>query len=161
MAKSLLNRSYYDSSSLANRWIRPQARRYTSNYVLCPHSTSSCSAAFSRISGVPLYISTQPVILTGLPSIADSIGDLFIADAGQPFLRVEPRSKPSRKESETFGPMLRTAVVCSGSYGKAVCSQIEHTQQYVIVRIDWQRRRKLQRRGSTVSNLRFKTCDGS
>jgi hypothetical protein len=34
------------------------------------------------ISGLPLYISIRPVILTCLPSIPDSTGDLLTGDAG-------------------------------------------------------------------------------
>ena len=35
-----------------------------------------------RISGLPLCISIRPVILTRLPSMSASTGDLFTGDAG-------------------------------------------------------------------------------
>src|SRR5258708_1186099 len=46
------------------------------------HSTSSCSAALIRISGLPLYVSIRPVTLTRFPSIPDNTGDLLTGDVG-------------------------------------------------------------------------------
>jgi hypothetical protein len=43
---------------------------------------ATCEAALIWISGFPLYISIRPVIFTCLPSIPDSIGDLFTGDVG-------------------------------------------------------------------------------